>query len=95
MRHFLINNYAFVGYIQTPKESSYKCDVEYWMYLAFWAYVGVVLINIPAAILFRVPMYYSWGLTLSLQIVSLSPIMKTYLPSCLTFFFKDLMISHA
>ena len=38
-------------------------------------------------------MYYSWGLTLSLQIVSLTPIMKTYLPSCLTYFLKDFCIS--
>jgi hypothetical protein len=95
IKHFLINNYAFIGYIKEPKESSYKCGVEWWMYLAWWFYIGVVLINIPAAIFFRVPMYYAWGLTLSLQVVSLTPIMKTYLPSCLTFFLKDFMISHA
>jgi len=39
-------------------------------------------------------MYYSWGLTLSLQVVALAPIMRSYLPSCLTFFLRDLMISH-
>ena len=64
--HYLINNYAFIGYIKEPKESNYKCDMEDWMYVAFWAYVAVVLVNIPAAIFLRVPMYYAWGLTLSL-----------------------------
>jgi len=38
-------------------------------------------------------MYYSWGLTCSLQIVSLTPILKSYLPSCLTFFLRDFQIT--
>ena len=95
MRHYLINDYAFIGYFSEPKESNYKCDVDEWMYVAFWGYIGVVLINIPASIFLRVPMYYSWGLTFSIQVIALTPIMKSYLPSCLTFFLKDLMISHA
>ena len=66
MVHFLINNYAFVGYLTTPKESSYKCEMDEWMRIALWGYVAILFINIPAAIMFRVPMYYTWGLTVSL-----------------------------
>jgi len=93
--HTLTNNYAYVGYVQAPKESTYKCEMEDWWWLAWWSYVGLVAANIPAAILFRVPMYYAWGLTSSLQVVALAPILKSYLPSCLTYFLKDFMISHA
>lgn len=92
--HFLTNDFHLLGYINSPRESSYKCEVEWWWELAYWSYIWLVLINIPAAIFLRVPMYYSWGLTLSLQIVALAPIMRSYLPSCLTFFLRDLMITH-
>jgi hypothetical protein len=71
------------------------CGMDTWINIALWAYLGVLALNIPAAILFRVPMYYTWGLTVSLQIVSLTPIMRSYLPSCLTNFLKYMMISFA
>lgn len=93
--HQLTNNYAYFGFVQYPQESTYKCEVWDWWQLAYYSYIWLAAANIPAAILLRVPMYYTWGLTLSLQVVSLTPIMRSYLPSCLTFFLKDLMISHA
>jgi hypothetical protein len=64
--HFLTNDFHFLGWLNSPKESNYKCDVEWWWELAWESYVWLVLMNIPAAIFLRVPMYYSWGLTLSL-----------------------------
>ena len=66
VKHFLVNNYAYVGTITSPKESTYKCGVEWWWDMAIYAYLAVIAVNIPAAILFQVPMYYSWGLTVSL-----------------------------
>lgn len=40
--------------------------MAWWWNFAWWAYVILVAVNIPAAILFKVPMYYAWGLTASL-----------------------------
>lgn len=93
--HYLINNYAFIGYVSSPKESTYMCGMDTWINIAFYAYLAILAVNVPAAVLFSVPMYYTWGLTVSLQIVSLTPIMRSYLPSCLTNFLKYMMISFA
>lgn len=91
--HTIINNYHFVGYYNVPKESNYKCEMEWWWQAGWWSYIVLIVANIPAAILLRVPMYYTWGLTCSLQIVSMTPMLKSYLPSCLSFYLRDLMIS--
>ena len=69
------------------------CESDEWMWLTWWAYIAVIAVNIPGAIFLGVPMYYTWGITLSLQIVSLTPIMKTYMPSCLSYYLRTLMIS--
>ena len=42
------------------------CEADDWFKIAYYAFLAVIALNIPAAILFGVPMYYSWGLVLSI-----------------------------
>ena len=73
--------------IPNAQESEYMCGMDKVTEAAFWSLVALILLN-AFLWFFGVSLMYSWTLFLALQIVTTIPLMKNYIPSCVTRYIK-------
>jgi hypothetical protein len=75
----------------SPYEGGYRCEMGTLWDISFYALIFFFLLN-AVGYFMEISMNYFWQCAYFLQIVTLIPLIKLYLPSCVSLYMKDMSI---
>lgn len=68
------------------------CDSKFLLHNSIGAVYTMILLNLFAFLFFNIGFGYTWSLLFVLQFIALTPLMESYLPTCLTWYHKGIGI---